>query len=69
MMAVEDLTHNVTPTWEICRRRARLARPFKVLFPLAARDFARVIDLMLWAFRGGALGYTVMVAQKLRRGS
>jgi tocopherol O-methyltransferase len=69
MMAVEDLTHNVTPTWEICRRRARLAWPFKLLFPPAARDFARVIDLMLWAFRVGALGYTVMVAQKLRRPS
>ncbi len=67
MMAVEDLTCNVTPTWEICRRRARLARPFKLLFPPAARDFARVIDLMLWAFRVGTLGYTVMVAQKLRR--
>jgi tocopherol O-methyltransferase len=64
MMVVEDLTHGVTQTWEICRRRARLVRPLKMLFPQAAREFARVIDLMLSAFHSGALGYTVLVAQK-----
>jgi tocopherol O-methyltransferase len=64
MVAVEDLTQDVTKTWEICRRRARLAQPFGLLFPPAARDFPRVIDMMLWAFHSGALGYTLMVAQK-----
>lgn len=62
--AVEDLTRMVTPTWEICWRRARLVSPFKLLFPQAARDFARVIDLMLCAFRDGALSYTVIMAEK-----
>jgi tocopherol O-methyltransferase len=62
--AVEDLTNAVTQTWEICRRRARVASLFKPLFPQSARDFVRVIDLMLSAFRSGALTYTVIVAQK-----
>jgi hypothetical protein len=35
LTAVEDLTRMVTPTWEICWRRARLVSPFKLLFPQA----------------------------------
>jgi cyclopropane fatty-acyl-phospholipid synthase-like methyltransferase len=61
---VEDLTYAVAQTWEICRRRARVASLFKPLFPQSARDFVRVIDLMLCAFRSGALSYTVIVAEK-----
>jgi tocopherol O-methyltransferase len=64
MKVVQDLTQEVIPTWDICRRRARLVSPFKMLFPQAARDFVRVIDLMLCALHGGALSYTVMVAQR-----
>ena len=64
MKVVHDLTQEVIPTWDICWRRARLVSPFKMLFPQAACDFVRVIDLMLCALRGGALSYTVMVAQR-----
>jgi tocopherol O-methyltransferase len=64
MKDVQDLTQEVIPTWDICRRRVRLVSPFRMLFPQAARDFARVIDLMLCALRSGALSYTVMVAQR-----
>jgi tocopherol O-methyltransferase len=64
MIAAEDLTDRVAPTWAICRRRARLVWPFKMLIPQAARDFARIIELMLSAFHSGALAYTVLVAQK-----
>jgi tocopherol O-methyltransferase len=62
--AVEDLTHAVAQTWEICRRRVRVASLLKPLFPKSARDFVRVIDLMLDAFHSGVLTYTVIVAQK-----
>ncbi|MFB3813509.1 MAG: cyclopropane-fatty-acyl-phospholipid synthase family protein [Terriglobales bacterium] len=64
VLVLQDLTQHVIRTWEICRRRAQLVRPFKVLFPQAARDFAPVINLMLCAFETGALSYTVLVAQK-----
>jgi hypothetical protein len=64
MKDVQDLTREVIPTWDICRRRGRVVSPFKMLFPQVARDFTRVIDLMLCALRGGALSYTVMVAER-----
>jgi hypothetical protein len=46
MKGVQDLTREVIPTRDICRRRRRLVSPFKMLFPQAARKFTRVIDLI-----------------------
>jgi tocopherol O-methyltransferase len=60
----EDLTEKVIQTWEICRDRARAARPIVMLLPPAARDFVDGIEIILDAYQSGDLTYTVQAARK-----
>lgn len=60
----EDLTAKVVRTWEICQERARAAGLAVKLLPRAARGFVEGIDIILDAYRSGALTYTVLVAGK-----
>ncbi len=60
----EDLTSQVTHTWEVCQQRA-LAVPLAVkLLPRAAREFVEGIPVILEAYRSGELSYTVVTARK-----
>lgn len=60
----QDLTSNVTRTWEICWDRSRIAAPILRLLPELARDFVQGIPIILQAYRSGDLSYSVLVAQK-----
>jgi tocopherol O-methyltransferase len=64
LLACQDLTARVVRTWEICRRRARMAAPLAPLLPAMASDFLRAIDVILEAYRSGELTYTVLAAEK-----
>lgn len=60
----EDLTTKVVRTWELCLERARVAGPMVRLLPRAAREFVEGIEVILNAYRSGALTYTVMTASR-----
>ena len=59
----EDLSENVTRTWEICQQRARAAPGFVRLLPRPAQEFVSGIDTILDAYRSGTLRYSVLVAR------
>jgi tocopherol O-methyltransferase len=60
----EDLSAKVERTWEICRERARKARPLVLALPARHRRFVDGIDLILEAYGSGELTYTVIAASK-----
>lgn len=64
----EDLSSHVVRTWEICRERAKAAALAVRLLPRAAREFVDGIDVILDAYRSGELAYTIIVAEKFRKG-
>jgi tocopherol O-methyltransferase len=64
LIAQEDLTPQVTRTWEICIRRARWLWPVKQVLPRRHREFADGMKLMLEAYGSGELSYTTIFAQK-----
>lgn len=57
-----DITRNIAHTWEVCADRARAAKAVFPLLPAAAREFVEGIELILQAYRGGDLTYTVITA-------
>ena len=69
LLSCEDLTAKVTPTWEVCSRRAHAARGAVALLPRPARDFVKGIELILAAYSSGELSYTVVSARKPQPGS
>jgi hypothetical protein len=60
----EDITRNIVHTWEVSADRARAAKAVFSLLPAAAREFVEGIELILQAYRGGDLTYTVITASK-----
>ena len=60
----EDLSENVTRTWEVCQQRARAAAVFVRLLPQAAQEFVLGIDTILDAYRSGTLRYCVLIARR-----
>lgn len=62
----EDLTAQVTKTWEICIRRARWLWPVKQLLPRRHKEFADGMGTILEAYRLGELSYTTIFAHKPR---
>lgn len=60
----EDCTDKVTRTWEICSERVSKFRNIVPLLPRAAREFLEGIEIILRAYRSGALTYSLIVAQK-----
>jgi tocopherol O-methyltransferase len=64
LRAQEDLTAQVTKTWEICIRRARWLWPVKQVLPRRHRDFADGMRTILEAYRSGELSYTTIFAEK-----
>jgi tocopherol O-methyltransferase len=64
VLSLQDVSASVQQTWDICRARIR---PFVFLLnflPEEARSFARGIDVIRDAYAGGALSYTIAVAQR-----
>ena len=59
-----DLTAKVINTWEICRERARAARPIWGMLPRGARNLVAGIDVIRDAYSRGDLTYTVLSATK-----
>ena len=66
LRAQEDLTAQITRTWEICIRRARWLWPVKQVLPRRHREFADGMRTMLEAYRSGELSYTTIFAEKRR---
>ena len=66
LRAQEDLTAQVTKTWEICIRRARWLWLVKQVLPRRHREFADGMGTMLEAYRSGELSYTTLFAEKRR---
>jgi tocopherol O-methyltransferase len=64
--AFEDLTTEVTPTWEICQRRLRRSGLLHLywLFDRTTVQFAHSFGALLEAYRSGAMRYGLFVAQK-----
>jgi tocopherol O-methyltransferase len=60
----KDLTREVIPTWEICRRRARAGNALLKFLPPRAKRFVAAIDTILEAYRSGDLRYTVLAARR-----
>jgi tocopherol O-methyltransferase len=61
----EDLTPNVLPTWEICRRRVARVRLLWRVLPLEIQDFIHAIPLVSEAYRCGLMSYMIIVGEKL----
>lgn len=64
LRAQEDLTAQVTKTWEICIRRARWLWPVKQVLPRRHREFADGMATILDAYKSGELSYTTIFAEK-----
>lgn len=60
----KELTREVVPTWEICRRRAHAGSALLKFLPQRVRRFVGAIDTILEAYRSGDLHYTVLAARK-----
>ena len=62
--ALEDLSAAAAPTWTICRDRAQAMRFVLPLMPRSVRDFVATIELIIEAYRGGDLHYSVIATGK-----
>ena len=60
----QDLSAQVIRTWEICRRRTRLAAPLRPFVSADKREFADGIEVILEAYRSGELRYSLLVGRK-----
>lgn len=60
----QDLSSQVVRTWEICRRRTRLAAPVRLFVSADKREFADGIDVILEAYRAGDLRYSLLIGRK-----
>jgi len=60
----EDLSRQVTRTWEICLGRAHRLRALIRMFPSEVREFVHGISTILEAFRSGDLTYSIILAEK-----
>ena len=62
--AEQDLSCQVSRTWEICRWRTRLAAPIKLFVSADKREFVRGIDVILDGYRAGDLRYSLLIGRK-----
>jgi tocopherol O-methyltransferase len=60
----QDLSANVWQTWLICQQRMRRFSFLLPTLPREARNFAGGIDVILEAYRCGALHYSVICARR-----
>ena len=61
---LEDVSAQVTRTWEICRERLRWSTPLVRTLPAKHRNFVKGIGLISEAYRSGQLGYSILMARK-----
>jgi tocopherol O-methyltransferase len=65
ILKLEDLSQEVLPTWEICRRRARAGSALLNFLPPRVSRFVNAMDNILDAYHAGDLHYIVIAAQRL----
>lgn len=64
IVSSEQLSSEVSPTWDICSRHVHAAGPLLSYLPQEFRKFAEGIELMREGYSSGQLTYLVIVAEK-----
>ncbi len=64
ILAIDEITRFVVPTWEICWRRVLWTQLLWPLLPAHLRRFLDAIPMMSEAYRRGLLAYTIIVGEK-----